>query len=78
MKAKPETKVTQSTLFVVQWRYCGKWIPVEVYVTIGDALRALRERRAKCPPDRVKRFRLVKESHWEQKKTIHKTTILPA
>jgi len=76
-KPRPKVTVKESRLWVLQWRYLRKWIPIEVYSTIPDARRQLWERRRACPPDKVKRFRLVMEYHWEETRTIHKTNVLP-
>ena len=74
---KPEVKVTQCTLYIVQWRYCGKWNPIEVHSGRIIAMDKLWEARRRAPNDNVKRFRLVRTYWWKETRTINKTTVLP-
>jgi hypothetical protein len=73
---KPEVKVTTCLLFIIQWRYCGKWRGIECYLTYSQALEQLRERIRACPPDKVKRFRLVRDYHRKETRTIHKVRVI--
>jgi hypothetical protein len=74
---KPEVEVTQCKLFEVQWRYCGKWRSIEVYMSLPLAMDKLHERRLACPRDGIRRFRLVRNYFWKQTRIIRKITVIP-
>ena len=73
---KPKVKVSECTLLIVQWRYCGKWKAIEVYSSMAEARVQLRERLLASPGDKMKRFRVVKNYHREETRTINKTTVI--